>query len=274
MNLARSLVESRKADRERAVQLSPIGPAAADALVSARALVALVHEIQAAIEREIIPILKAREDDYLIDAVANDDLVDDLRDAIARIRIEHVALSAQRAALIARAWAGRVTQRQRSRFFGAVDRAIGINLAAVVEDEGLTQVIKLATQSYVGLIRSIPEEYLGRVERLIYGQVIQGRRSAKSMIQSLREIGGISTRRARFIARDQTAKLTTALNRERSVALGIEEYRWRTSKDERVRPTHRAHEGRVYRWDDPPENTGHPGEDYNCRCTASPILKL
>lgn len=46
-------------------------------------------------------------------------------------------------------------------------------------------------------------------------------------------------------------------------------YIWRTSGDDKVRPSHAVNNGRIFSWDNPPE-TGHPGEDYNCRCTAEP----
>lgn len=48
-------------------------------------------------------------------------------------------------------------------------------------------------------------------------------------------------------------------------------YIWRTRDDEKVRPSHADNNGRVFAWDDPPE-TGHPGEDYGCRCTAEPFM--
>lgn len=44
---------------------------------------------------------------------------------------------------------------------------------------------------------------------------------------------------------------------------------WRTRDDEKVRSSHAANDGQVFAWDDPPP-TGHPGEDYECRCTAEP----
>jgi Phage Mu protein F like protein len=47
------------------------------------------------------------------------------------------------------------------------------------------------------------------------------------------------------------------------------QYVWRTSQDEKVRSAHRANDGHLFNWSDPPE-TGHPGEDYNCRCEAIP----
>ena len=46
-------------------------------------------------------------------------------------------------------------------------------------------------------------------------------------------------------------------------------YIWRTSGDEKVRSSHAANNGKIFAWDNPPE-TGHPGEDYNCRCWAEP----
>lgn len=51
-----------------------------------------------------------------------------------------------------------------------------------------------------------------------------------------------------------------------------ERYVWRTRGDGKVRLEHRRNEGRIFRWDDPPD-TGHPGEDYNCRCEAEPYYE-
>jgi SPP1 gp7 family putative phage head morphogenesis protein len=52
-------------------------------------------------------------------------------------------------------------------------------------------------------------------------------------------------------------------------SLRLPEYIWRTSEDEKVRSTHQANNGKIFRWDTRPP-TGHPGEDYNCRCWAEP----
>jgi SPP1 gp7 family putative phage head morphogenesis protein len=53
------------------------------------------------------------------------------------------------------------------------------------------------------------------------------------------------------------------------LARGIQSYRWQTFGDTRVRPTHRANEGRIFSWQNAPA-TGHPGSDHNCRCSAIP----
>ena len=46
-------------------------------------------------------------------------------------------------------------------------------------------------------------------------------------------------------------------------------YVWRTVGDDKVRSSHAANDGKIFKWDNPPE-TGHPGEDHGCRCTAEP----
>lgn len=46
-------------------------------------------------------------------------------------------------------------------------------------------------------------------------------------------------------------------------------YIWRTSGDDKVRSSHAANNGKIFAWNNPPD-TGHPGEDYNCRCKAEP----
>jgi len=51
-----------------------------------------------------------------------------------------------------------------------------------------------------------------------------------------------------------------------------ERYVWETRGDSKVRLSHRRNEGKIYRWDTPPP-TGHPGQDYNCRCLALPFVE-
>ena len=61
------------------------------------------------------------------------------------------------------------------------------------------------------------------------------------------------------------------VNELRQRALGIEQYVWRSRDDARVRDSHADFDDRIFDWDTPPEG-GHPGQDYNCRCHAEPLL--
>lgn len=47
-------------------------------------------------------------------------------------------------------------------------------------------------------------------------------------------------------------------------------YIWHTRGDDKVRSAHAVNDGKVFAWENPPD-TGHPGEDYGCRCWAEPV---
>ena len=112
---------------------------------------------------------------------------------------------------------------------------------------------------------------LSDVERVVRNAHAGGLR-VEVLAKDLVERFGVSESRAALIARDQTLKLNGQLNRSKQQAAGISQYRWSTSRDERVRETHQALEGSTHSWDVPPPGTGHPGDDYQCRCTARAIV--
>lgn len=98
---------------------------------------------------------------------------------------------------------------------------------------------------------------------------------------------GVAQRKARIIADSETSLLVSRFRQRRYQDLGSKSYRWETSHDEKVRPTHgesnnhRILDGRVFEWSSPPvvdSATGrrrHPGEDFGpCRCQPRCILVL
>ncbi len=72
--------------------------------------------------------------------------------------------------------------------------------------------------------------------------------------------------RIEIISSDQVIKITQGLTIVKCKALGLNQYKWQTMEDDRVRPTHEANNQKVFDWDNPPEKTGHPGTEINCRC--------
>lgn len=65
-------------------------------------------------------------------------------------------------------------------------------------------------------------------------------------------------------------KQSGQLSNEEQQEAGYTHYIWHTQRDDRVRGTHAINSGKMFAWNAPPP-TGHPGEDYNCRCWAEPI---
>ena len=98
----------------------------------------------------------------------------------------------------------------------------------------------------------------------------------ESLPVAIQDIMGIGLRRAKLIARDQTVKHNAATNEAQARAAGFTQYTWRITRDDSCRPMHKALEGTVHRYDNPPitnkeGDRNNPGEDFNCRCLAEPL---
>lgn len=125
------------------------------------------------------------------------------------------------------------------------------------------------------LITGMRDDILNKVQKDVmigFSQGVRHEEIAKDLEGYIDPLDGTVRSRARLIARDQTNKLNGQLTELRQSELGIERYTWRTSLDERVRDSHRSKEGMEFEWANPPSDTGNPGEDIQCRCTAEPIL--
>ena len=114
------------------------------------------------------------------------------------------------------------------------------------------------------------------VQKTIYEGLSSGS-TAKEIGKEISSIGGVTERRAQFIARDQLASVYGDLTKQRQQNLGIKRFKWLTSHDERVRDTHAALDGMIFDWDTGASGSGvpaemeglMPGEDFNCRCTST-----
>ena len=90
---------------------------------------------------------------------------------------------------------------------------------------------------------------------------------------------GISASKALFIARQETRLMSANVQQQKYTKAGLNEYVWKIRKDDKVRHDHEALSDKVFKWDNPPvvdERTGrrgNPGQDYNCRCYALPVIK-
>lgn len=131
----------------------------------------------------------------------------------------------------------------------------------------------------VSLIHSIPIEAAERVHQLTI-EGLENSTRASEIAKQILASGETTKSRATMIARTEVARTASVLTEVRAKSAGLEYYVWETSKDGAVRPGHRAMQGVVCRWDDPPavdEGSGriikhHPGRIWNCRCYPRPVL--
>jgi SPP1 gp7 family putative phage head morphogenesis protein len=163
-----------------------------------------------------------------------------------------------------------VASYNKKQFDKITNSVFGIDI--FIDQPWLQDQLKLFASQNAQLIRSLPEQELSQVAGIVERGLQEGSRF-NSITQSIQERFGITKRRAKLIARDQTTKLNASLTKLRQQELGVTEYEWQTAGDERVRPSHRAHDGKKFKWDRPPKDTGHPGTDVNCRCVAVPVLE-
>jgi SPP1 gp7 family putative phage head morphogenesis protein len=139
-------------------------------------------------------------------------------------------------------------------------------------------ILDATIEQSVGLIKSIPQKYLGDVQGAVMRSVQTGR-DLSTLSKELRKSYGITRRRAELIARDQNNKCTSAFTRARQKELGIKQAIWlHSGGGKEPRPSHLANNGKPYDvdkgWYDPAEKKWiFPGELINCRCVSKSIVK-
>lgn len=129
----------------------------------------------------------------------------------------------------------------------------------------------------VGLIRSIPGQYLQQVEGVVMRSYSNGRDLA-TMVKELKQLYPAASHRAELIARDQSNKANAVVNRARSLELGITEAIWMHSHaGKNPRPDHVKANGTRYKIAEGCLISGEyiqPGEEINCRCTSRVVLPI
>lgn len=128
-------------------------------------------------------------------------------------------------------------------------------LRKILRDGGITvkfqmtpvmrDVFEATVGENVGLIRSIPQQYLGEVQGLVMRSVSAGR-DLGFLTRGLLKRYAITQKRAALIAIDQNNKATSAMTRVRQEKLGLKAV-WKHSRAGREpRPTHVAMDGKTY----------------------------
>ena len=147
-------------------------------------------------------------------------------------------------------------------------------------DTGRVMQSLLAEQ--VELIKSLPLEAAQRVHKLTI-EGLQDSTRAAEIAEEIGRSGEVAESRAMLIARTEVARTAAKLTEARAQSVGSTHFVWETTGDSDVRPGHKALAGKVFAWNDlPMVNEGTekrpvwmrhgPGEIWNCRCWARPIL--
>ena len=136
---------------------------------------------------------------------------------------------------------------------------------------------QIAIGENVALIKSIGNQYLDNVRAAVWRSV-KGGYDLESLVKQLMQIDGVTERRAKLIARDQTAKANQAFEKGRALELGITHAIWRHSSAGRTfRHDHVKANGMKYEIEKGAYISGEyiqPAEKINCRCRASLVIEI
>jgi len=162
----------------------------------------------------------------------------------------------------------------------AITNSLGISVALPGGD---SQLLNAWIVDNTSMIEDLQGTYLRRIQRSISDGFVKGLRY-EEIAKQIQKDTDISWRRAKNIARDQVGTLNAMVTKERNAELGVDEFIWRTMRDERVRgnpggrypnarPSHWAREGQKYSWKSG-ANGEFPGTPILCRCYAESVIEI
>lgn len=142
-------------------------------------------------------------------------------------------------------------------------------------------------------IKNFTDEQILDLRKKVSENVLAGNRR-ENLIKTIQESYNVSENKAKFLARQETNLMMAKFKETRYVNAGVPEYEWRcvhmphqsspTSiyKPGEVRYSHGILEGKIFSWQNPPVTTppsqparrNNPGQDYNCRCFAIPVVRF
>ncbi|WP_447876986.1 phage head morphogenesis protein [Serratia fonticola] len=152
--------------------------------------------------------------------------------------------------------------------------AVNISVPFTMTSE-MNNALQAVIGENVGLIRSIPQQYLSQVETLVMQSVSRGR-DLSTLTDELQERYGITRRRAAFIALDQNNKATSVMQAARQRSLGFKRGIWRHSNAAKVpRKSHVKANGKEFDLDKGMLIDGEwimPGEKPRCGCGWQAVI--
>lgn len=145
-----------------------------------------------------------------------------------------------------------------------------------LDDFTSNEIAKNYTNNLDFWIKNWTEEQIIKMREVVGQMSIDGQ-SVKTIEDYLIKEFGVAQRKARSLARNESAIASTSYLVAKYKAEGFTTFKWHTNIDGRERPLHKELNGQIFRFDNPPiidERTGErglPSQTYNCRCSFSPI---
>jgi SPP1 gp7 family putative phage head morphogenesis protein len=163
-----------------------------------------------------------------------------------------------------------------------------INTIDIFDTTQTSELLNSWVSTNVRLITSINSSLLDDVSNIIETSFRAGN-STPFISEEIATRFKVSDKKAKLIARDQTAKLHSNYIRQEHISLGITDYIWLTAGDERVRQSHKVLNNKICNWNNHDiykDNKEDPwkdkssiggvelqvGEDFQCRCAIVALV--
>jgi SPP1 gp7 family putative phage head morphogenesis protein len=161
---------------------------------------------------------------------------------------------------------------------GAI-KNLDVDLANTIKTSGLSEFSNIAIQNQVDLINSISDTYFDKVESLVYNGVMNGE-DFDLLGKKIQDLTGATAKRAKFIARDQTATLNSIISKKRAENAGIAKSEWVKTKFSNTsnytpRESHIKADGKIFDLDKGLKVDGEfifPGQPIGCTCTIAYVM--
>lgn len=170
-----------------------------------------------------------------------------------------------------RRWAVLVEQWHRNKWIDAVKAGTGIDLATLLFGSGEPETVETFIARNVALVKNVSDQAQARISDAVW-RGYQQRLPARDVAKEISGAVEMGRSRAIRIASDQNAKLCAALDRDRQVEAGLEQYRWRHSGKLHPRVDHKARDGKLFDLGRPIGDQ--PGDLPFCGCRAQAYIPL
>lgn len=237
------------------------------------------NQFKKTVREELFPIIERysvlTQDSYTLDGIG-----EEINAAIEAIkqRFDFVGIATQ----IASNMVNRINIQNGKKTQRSINNAVGVDVENIISSENLTEFIELQTINNAELIKSVPQNAIEDIRRIVLNGFSQGLRHE----EITKQISGTSVNstfnkinnRIKTIARTEVAKVNSQITNKRLLNLGITRAVWDATNDSRTRECHRVRDGKEYNikeglYSSCDGKTIQPGEEINCRCVARPIVE-
>lgn len=200
------------------------------------------------------------------------DTVQDVQIAIDKIENEAVrAIFAFSQAF--QIWAADLSLWHLRKFVAQIKYATNVDLATLLGEGDTRLTIEQFLARNVGLVRNVSDETRGKIADIVF-RGLQARTPVREVAKEIQTATGLARDRAKRIASDQTVKLSAALDQERQLQVGMDDFEWMSSHKVHFRPEHAARDHKVFAWTSSVGVQDPPGRLPFCGCKAKGILRI